>query len=108
MKFKLLISAVAVFGLLTTGCVSNKKYAELMGKYQDLQSEYGTTREDLINCNADSRNLRSQLDLATQSNNELKKGMQELKHTRDKSMEANNQGSVNSAKLVDEMNASNK
>ncbi len=108
MKFKLLISAVAVFGLLTTGCVSNKKYAELMGKYQDLQSEYGTTREDLINCNADSRNLRSQLDLATQSNNELKKGMQELKHTLDKSMEANNQGSVNIAKLVDEINASNK
>ncbi len=108
MKFKLLAIAALAAGVMTTGCVSNKKYAELMGKYQDLQSEYGSTREELINCNADSRNLRSQLDVASQSNAELKKGMQELKHTLDKSMEANNQGSVNIAKLVDEINASNK
>ncbi|MDE6423710.1 MAG: OmpA family protein, partial [Muribaculaceae bacterium] len=108
MKFKLLTVATLAAGIMTTGCVSNKKYAELMGKYQDLQSEYGSTREELINCNADSRNLRSQLDVASQSNAELKKGMQELKHTLDKSMEANNQGSVNIAKLVDEINASNK
>ena len=108
MKFKLLTVATLAAGIMTTGCVSNKKYTELMGKYQDLQSEYGSTREELINCNADSRNLRSQLDVASQSNAELKKGMQELKHTLDKSMEANNQGSVNIAKLVDEINASNK
>lgn len=108
MKFKLLTVATLAAGIMTTGCVSNKKYAELMGKYEDLQSEYGSTREELINCNADSRNLRSQLDVASQSNAELKKGMQELKHTLDKSMEANNQGSVNIAKLVDEINASNK
>ena len=108
MKFKLLTVATLTAGIMTTGCVSNKKYTELMGKYQDLQSEYGSTREELINCNADSRNLRSQLDVASQSNAELKKGMQELKHTLDKSMEANNQGSVNIAKLVDEINASNK
>ncbi len=34
--------------------------------------------------------------------------MQELKNTLDKSMDANTQGSVNIAKLVDEINASNK
>ena len=101
MKIKTLLSAVAILGLVATGCVSNKKYAE-------LQSQYGSTREDLINCNADSRNLQAQLDAARQSNAELKKGMQELKNTLDKSMEANSQGSMNISKLVDEINASNK
>lgn len=101
MKIKTLLSAVAILGIVATGCVSNKKYAE-------LQSQYGSTREELINCNADSRNLQAQLDAARQSNAELKKGMQELKNTLDKSMEANSQGSMNISKLVDEINASNK
>lgn len=101
MKIKTLLSAVAILGIVATGCVSNKKYAE-------LQSQYGSTREELINCNADSRNLQAQLDAARQSNAELKKGMQALKNTLDKSMEANSQGSMNISKLVDEINASNK
>lgn len=108
MKLKLFVLATALFGLMSTSCVSNKKYSELMTKYDDLQSQYGSTREELVNCNADSRSLQAQLQAANQSNAELKKGMQELKHTLDKSMEANNQGSVNIAKLVDEINASNK
>lgn len=108
MKFKSLVFLAALLGLMSTSCVSNKKYAELMGKYDDLQTQYGTTREELINCNAEGRNLQSQLQVANESNAELKKGMQQLKYTLDKSMEANNQGSVNIAKLVDEINASNK
>ncbi|MDE6680861.1 MAG: OmpA family protein [Muribaculaceae bacterium] len=100
--------SIALVGLLSTGCVSNKKYAELQSKYDDLQDTCGKTREELINCNADSRNMQRQLEAAQQSNSELKKGMQELKSILDKSMEANNQGSVNIAKLVDEINASNK
>lgn len=108
MKFKILLLAVATFGIFATSCVSNKKYAELMGRYEDLQGEYASTREELINCNADSRTYQTQIQTANQTNSELRKGMQELKHTLDKSMEANNQGSVNIAKLVDEINASNK
>ncbi len=46
--------------------------------------------------------------MANKSNDDLKKGMSQLKHTLDKSLEANNQGSANISKLVDEINASNK
>ena len=108
MKFKPLFLGIALLGLVASSCVSNKKYSELQGKYDELQTTYGSTREELINCNAESRNLQSQLQAANQNNSELKQGMMELKHTLDKSMEANNQGSVNIAKLVDEINASNK
>ena len=108
MKVKPLFLGIALLGLVASSCVSNKKYSELQGKYDELQTTYGSTREELINCNAESRNLQSQLQAANQNNSELKQGMMELKHTLDKSMEANNQGSVNIAKLVDEINASNK
>ena len=100
MKFKHLFLGFALVGIMSTSCVPNKKYAE-------LQTTYGSTREDLINCNANTRNLESQLQAAKQGNLELKKGMQDLKNTLDKSMDANAQGSVNIAKLVDEINASN-
>lgn len=108
MKINSFFIGAVLLGIMSTGCVSNKKYAELQGKYDALQADFGKTKEDLINCNADSRNLQSQLQAARQSNSELKTGMQQLKHTLDKSMEANNQGSMNIAKLVDEINASNK
>ncbi len=108
MKFKLLTLAAVLLALVSSSCVSNKKYAELQGKYDNLQNEYNSTREQLISTNAEARNLTSQLEVANKSNDELKKGMGQLKHTLDKSLEANNQGSVNIAKLVDEINASNK
>ncbi len=108
MKVKLLTIATVLVGLMSTSCVSNKKYAELEGKYNNLQNEYNSTREQLITTTAEAKNLTSQLEIANQSNDDLKKGMGQLKHTLDKSLEANNQGSVNIAKLVDEINASNK
>lgn len=108
MKFKSLFLTGALFAILASGCVSNKKLAELQSRYDELQTSYNSTREDLINCNADSRNLQSQLESANKTNAELKKGYADIKNTLDKSMEANQQGSVNIAKLVDEINASNK
>ncbi len=108
MKVKLLTLAAVLLGLMSTSCVSNKKYAELQGKYNDLQNEYNSTREQLITTSAEARNLTSQLEVANKSNDDLKKGMSQLKHTLDKSLEANNQGSANISKLVDEINASNK
>jgi chemotaxis protein MotB len=107
MKFKTLCLGAALVGILSTSCVTNKKYAELESQYKDLQTTYGSTREELINCNADTRNLQQQLQAAQAANGELKAGMQSLKNTLDKSMDANAQGSVNIAKLVDEINASN-
>lgn len=108
MKIKTLLFGAAMIAIASTSCTSNKKYAELQGKYDSLQTDYNSTREDLINCNADTRNLQQQLETARQNNAELKKGMAELKAVLDKSMDANAQGSVNIAKLVDEINASNK
>ncbi|MDE7109700.1 MAG: OmpA family protein, partial [Muribaculaceae bacterium] len=108
MKFKSLCLTGALCAILASGCASNKKLAELQSRYDELQNSYNATREDLINCNAEGRNLQNQLQAANQANSELKKGYADIKNTLDKSMAANQQGSVNIAKLVDEINASNK
>ena len=101
MKSKSFAIMAAALCLTLGSCVTNKKYAE-------LQSRYDTTKENLINCNADSRNLQSRLDAANKTNEELRKGMASLKSTLDQSLNANVAGSANISKLVDEINASNK
>ncbi|MDE7081329.1 MAG: OmpA family protein [Muribaculaceae bacterium] len=101
MKISKVLTLVAVASVVLGGCVSNKKYAL-------LQSQYGETRENLIECNAETRNLQSQLDAALKSNDELRQGMASLKGTLDKSLDQSSQSSANIAKLVDEINASNK
>lgn len=101
MKTSIVFTLVAVASVLLGGCVSNKKYAL-------LQSQYGETRENLIECNAETRNLRNQLDAALKSNDELRQGIASLKGTLDKSLDQSSQSSANIAKLVDEINASNK
>lgn len=101
MKLNKLLLSVAVVSMIATGCVSN-------GKYKRLAQEYMSTKESLIECNANTKALQSQLQTANEQNTELKKGMASLKQTLDQSITTNSQGQVNIAKLVDEINESNK
>ena len=108
MKSKLLILSLATLGLLSTSCVTNKKYAQLQKDYNELNLMYGSTRDDLLSCNSDVRNLQTQLNGAEQQNQQMRADIADLKKALSKSMEVNNQGSMNISKLVDEINASNK
>lgn len=101
MRTNRLLLLVAGMAVLMGSCVSNKKYAALQASYQ-------STKEDLIECNADSRTLQTQLDNALKANQELRAGLASMKQTLDKSMDASAQSGANIAKLVDEINASNK
>lgn len=101
MKVKsfLVIAAAALLSL--SSCVSHKKYAL-------LQNDYQTTKEGLIECNANTRSLETQISDLKNQNADLKKGVASLKATLDQAMNNNAQGNVNISKLVDEINASNK
>lgn len=101
MKTSKIIVAFSALCLMMGGCVSNKKYKQ-------LYADYNTTRESLIECNADGRSLQSQLDAALKSNEELRAGLASMKATLDNSINNNAQSGANIAKLVDEINASNK
>lgn len=108
MKIRYLLIGFATIGMVSTSCVTNKKYSQLQQKYSELELVYGSTRDDLLSCNSDVRNLQTQLDNANQQNRQLRNDITDLKKALGKSMEANNQGSINISKLVDEINASNK
>lgn len=103
-----LIAAACMGCMVLTGCVSNKKYQQLEMQYNAVQDDFRTTRENLIECNAEGRNLQSQLNSVMQQNDELRKGIASLKGTLDQSLSQSMQSSTNIAKLVDEINASNK
>lgn len=108
MKVKSLGISMLLMATLATSCVSNKKYAELEQKYDELELMYGSTRDDLLGCNSDVRNLQTQLDNANKVNDQLRADLNDVKQALAKSMDQNSQGNVNISKLVDEINASNK
>ena len=108
MKIKIVGLSLILMATMATSCVSNKKYAQLQDKYNELELIYGSTKDDLLGCNSDVRNLQTQLDNANQLNKQLRRDLNDVKNALSKSMEQNSQGNVNISKLVDEINASNK
>ena len=109
MKIKFLgISLLLLGTMATTSCVSKKQYAQMEQKYNELELMYGSTRDDLLGCNSDVRNLQTQLENANNVNAQLRSDLEDVKKALQKSMDQNSQGNVNISKLVDEINASNK
>ncbi|RPD39526.1 OmpA family protein [Chitinophaga barathri] len=108
MKIQLLSSAMAAMVILGTGCVSNKKFAQLQTSYSDLQNQnreldgkYQAAQRDLTGANTRVKSLEEQI--ASQ-----RTGLAALQAALDKCLNSTSQGNVNISKLVDEINASNK
>lgn len=101
MKIKSFIAIGAATLILMSSCVTNKKYVELQDNYQ-------STKESLVECNANGKSMEAMIKDLKQQNSDLKQGMASLKESLDQAMNNNAQGNVNISKLVDEINASNK
>lgn len=105
MKKMRMLLCMAAAGLMLGGCVSQKKYAELDAKYQSMQQEYQSTRESLVECNANGKSMEEIIRQARKENADLKEAYNSLKKSLDQSIYGS---SANISKLVDEINASNK
>lgn len=100
---------LALFGaLVLTGCVGTKKYTALQNSYKDLNQRYQSSQVALASSNSKVKSLEEQLAAERANNASLKKALAALQATLDKSINQNTQGNVNIAKLVDEINASNR
>ncbi|MCM1450597.1 MAG: OmpA family protein [Clostridiales bacterium] len=108
MKGSTLLVGALVAVMPLASCVSNKKYAELNSKYESLAREYGQTKVDLAECNSTTKNLDRMLEDQRSRYQELRDDYANLQGSLDQSLKQSTQGSVNIAKLVDEINASNK
>lgn len=67
-----MLLCMAAAGLMLGGCVSQKKYAELDAKYQSMQQEYQSTRESLVECNANGKSMEEIIRQARKENADLK------------------------------------
>ena len=94
-------------GLLLTSCVSKKKFAELQGNYNKLNTELQATQLSLAECNANNRGLEGRLQDAQKTTDDWTDRYNDLKKTLDNSIAANATGGVNISKLVDQINESN-
>lgn len=115
MKTKILLGITMIAAMLMSSCVSKKNYQSLLEErdnlrsdYTALQSDYQKAQMDLTQSNTNGQSLQQRLDDALKANEELKKAYASLQRTLDQSLANGNQNSVNIAKLVDEINASNK
>lgn len=108
MRLNVIAVALAVAAVSLTGCVSQKNYAALQADYSKLQADYQTAQVELAKSNSSNQNLEQRLADARAANAELKRAYAEMQKTLNQSIESGSQSSVNIAKLVDEINASNK
>lgn len=110
---RLSIAALSIIagGVLATGCVSQKKYKELETKYSTMQSSMQAKNEELAarnrQCEGNLTSAKTRIaglvdQLAAERSN-----LESLQAALDKCLTSTNQGSVNIAKLVDEIKASN-
>ncbi|RRA90843.1 OmpA/MotB family protein [Paenimyroides viscosum] len=112
MRKRILIPVILLGTIGLTSCVSKKKYEGLQANYTQLQSDYKglgqrfhQSEVDLSSSNARVKSLEDMLSQERSANDALKKTLESLQGSLDKSI---TQGNVNISKLVDEINASNK
>lgn len=108
MKSRSIVFTLASSLLLFSGCVSNKKYAQLQAQNESLRKEYNESQISLTECRTGSKSLETMLAQARDDNKQLKQAYAAIKNTLDQSIRQSTQGSINISKLVDEINASNK
>jgi len=108
MKIHHLVPLILIVATVTQSCVSNKKYKELQGNYTQLQNstrdlsvKYQTSEQALAVSTGRVKSLEELI--ASEKANSAA-----LQDALNKCLAGNNQGGVNIAKLVDEINASNK
>jgi len=100
---------LAFFALVViSGCVSNKKYAELETTYaklrernQELSNKYQDSQRELTGSNSRVKSLEEQI-------SSEKANIAALQDALNKCLSSSSQGNVNISKLVDEINSSNK
>ncbi|MDE6098955.1 MAG: OmpA family protein [Muribaculaceae bacterium] len=102
MKTISILTATIAAAICLAGCgVSGKKY-------NLLQDDYNAARVTIAEYQQKNRNLEDMLEEAKNNNAELRRQYAQLQNTLDQSILTQRSGNINIAKLVDEINSSNR
>lgn len=94
--------------MMLTNCVSKGKYRNLEADYNKLQTKFRGTELQLVESKTLATSLEDRLTEARRNNEELRSTLTEMQGLLNKSLTQGTQGHMNIAKLVDEINASNR
>ena len=103
-SFWLLLLIAALF----SGCVSKGKFKNLEADYKQLQADFQESQLRLTDCRARSTGFEDRLAEAQRNNENLRNSLADMQQSLNTSLRQSSQGNVNIAKLVDEINASNR
>lgn len=104
-SFWLLFLTVSI---MSTSCVTQKKFKTLEADCNQLQREFQESRLQLTESRTQVLSLEDRLTEARRNNSELRSSLGDMQELLNKSLAQSSQGNVNIAKLVDEINASNR
>lgn len=108
MKYSIGTLLFVTASLLFTGCVTKGKFKTLETNYNELQTKYQGSQLQLTESRTRASSLEEQLAEARSNNKKLRADLAEMQNSLNKSLTQSSQGNVNIAKLVDEINASNR
>jgi len=95
-------------GLVFTGCVSKKQFTNLQTEHGNLKRDFQDSQLQLGESRTLVTSLEDRLAEARRINEELRAAYTGMQNSLNKSLTQNSQGNMNIAKLVDEINASNR
>ena len=108
MKYFGKLFLILTASMLLTGCVSSKKFKRLEADYNLLKTDYQDCQLQLTKSNTNVASLDDRLAEARKNNDELLATLANMQKLLDKSLTQGSQSNLNIAKLVDEINASNR
>lgn len=108
MNYFLGLLGVLTTSVLFTGCVTKGKFRTLEANYIQLKSDFQNGQLQLTESRTRVVSLEDRLAEAQKNNDELRADLAEMQSLLNKSLAQSSQGNVNIAKLVDEINASNR
>ena len=103
---RLMITAITI--LLSSGCVSTKKYQSLQSDYSALQGKNNAIAKENQDCKNSLGSAQVQIAGLQDQLRAEQSHLQSLQSALEKCLTSTSQGNVNISKLVDEINASNK
>ena len=95
-------------GIMLTSCVTSGKFRQLEADYNQLRKDHQESQLQLTRCNTNVANLEDRLAEARRNNDNLRASLADMHNSLNKSLTQGTQSNVNIAKLVDEINASNR
>ena len=107
MKIKLSLVTMAAAMLLTTGCVSTKKFDNLQANYNSLQDTNNQLTRDGEQCKDNLGRATVQISSLQERINAEQQHVTDLQSTLDKCLATTGQGNTNISKLIDEIKSSN-